>query len=63
MQLGNIFAMFHYPGSLANSVITADAAIQPINPRQPFKSGRGTITRIGATNLPEVMPFAPRNIV
>ena len=63
VQPGNIFAMFHYPGSPANSVITADAASQPINPRQPFKFGRGTVTRIGSTNLADVMPFAPRNIV
>ena len=25
--------------------------------------GRGTVTRIGATNLADVMPFVPRNIV
>ena len=63
VQPGNIFAMFHYPGSPANAVVTADAASQPINPRQPFKFGRGTVTRIGATNLADVMPFAPRNII
>jgi hypothetical protein len=43
-------------------VVTADAASQPINPRQPFKFGRGRVTRIGSTKLAEVMPFTLRNI-
>lgn len=60
---GAIFAMFHYPGSPTNSVVTADAASQPINPRQPFKFGRARVTRIGSTELAEVMPFVPRNLV
>lgn len=34
VQPGNIFAMFHYPGSPANAVVTADASTQCINPRQ-----------------------------
>jgi len=58
-----IFTMFHYPGSPSNAVITADASTTPINPRQPFKFGRGTVTRIGSTELADVMPFTPRNIV
>ena len=63
VQPGTIFSFFHYPGSPGNSVVTADASSQPINPRQPFKFGRGTITRIGSTNLADVMPYAPRNLV
>lgn len=60
---GTIFSMFHYPGSPANSVVTADADTQPINPRQPFKFGRARVTRVGPTDLAAVMPFAPRNLV
>ena len=63
VQVGTIFAMFHYPGSPANAVVTADAASSPINPRQPFKFGRARLTRIGSTDLADVMPCAPRNIV
>ncbi|MEE9277375.1 MAG: arsenate reductase (azurin) large subunit [Dehalococcoidia bacterium] len=63
VQPGTIFAMFHYPGSPVNSVVTADAASQPINPRQPFKFGRGKVTRIGSTDLADVMSFVPRNLV
>jgi hypothetical protein len=55
--------MFHYPGSPANAVVTADAASSPINPRQPFKFGRARVTRIGSTELADIMPFAPRNVV
>ena len=54
--------MFHYPGSPANAVVTGDATSTRINPRQPFKFGRGTVTRIGSTDLADVMPFAPRNL-
>jgi arsenite oxidase large subunit len=60
---GVIFTMFHYPGSPANAVVTADATTSPINPRQPFKFGRAKVTRIGSTDLAEVMPFTPRNLV
>jgi arsenite oxidase large subunit len=63
VQPGTIFSFFHYPGSPGNSVVTGDAASQPINPRQPFKFGRAKLARIGSTNLQEVMPFLPRNIV
>ena len=59
---GVIFSFFHYPGSPGNSVITGDAASQPVNPRQPFKFGRGKVTRLGPTNLADVMSFVPRNI-
>ncbi|MFQ5425470.1 MAG: arsenate reductase (azurin) large subunit, partial [Gaiellales bacterium] len=61
VQRGQAFAMFHFPGSPANSVVAADASTQPINPRQPFKFGRGRIIRLGPTDLARVMPFAPRN--
>ncbi len=63
VQPGTIFAMFHYPGSPVNAVVTADAASSPINPRQPFKFGRTRLTRIGSTDLADVIPFAPRNVV
>ncbi len=59
---GQVFAMFHYPGSPANAVVTGDAASTPQNPRQPFKFGRGRVTRIGSTDLADRMPFAPRNL-
>ncbi|HJN93469.1 MAG TPA: molybdopterin dinucleotide binding domain-containing protein [Dehalococcoidia bacterium] len=62
VQAGTIFAMFHYPGSPANAVITGDASTQPINPRQPFKFGRARVARIGSTDLADIMPFAPRNL-
>ncbi len=62
VQPGTVFANFHYPGSPANAVITADAASTPINPRQPFKFGRGRITRLGSTDFAKVMSFAPRNL-
>ncbi len=60
---GVIFSMFHYPGSPANAVVTADASTTPINPRQPFKFGRAKVSRIGSTNLADVMTFTPRNLV
>jgi arsenite oxidase large subunit len=60
---GQVFSFFHYPGSPGNSVVTGDAASTPQNPRQPFKFGRGKVTRIGSTNLAETMSFVPRNIV
>jgi len=63
VQPGRLFSFFHYPGSPGNSVVTGDAASQPINVRQPFKFGRGKLTRIGSSDLADVMPFAPRNLV
>ena len=35
----------------------------PINPRQPFKFGRGRLVRLGSTDYAKVMSFAPRNLV
>ncbi|MEE9298515.1 MAG: arsenate reductase (azurin) large subunit [Acidimicrobiia bacterium] len=62
VQPGTVFVNFHYPGSPANAVVTADAASTPINPRQPFKFGRGRVTRLGSTEYAKVMSFAPRNL-
>jgi len=62
VQPGTLFSNFHYPRSPANAVVTGDAASQPVNPRQPFKFGRGHLTRIGPTDLAERMSFAPRNL-
>ncbi len=62
VQPGTVFTHFHYPGSPANAVVTADAASQPINPRQPFKFGRGRLTRIGPTDYAALMSFRPRNL-
>jgi hypothetical protein len=30
---------------------------------QPFKFGRAKVTRIGSTDLADVTPFTPRNLV
>ena len=62
VQPGAVFLTFHYPGSPANAVVTADADSTPINPRQPFKFGRGRVTRLGSTEYAKVMSFAPRNL-
>ena len=62
VQPGTVFCNFHYPGSPANAVVTADAASTPINPRQPFKFGRGRLARLGSTDYAMVMSFAPRNL-
>ena len=59
---GVIWSFFHYPGSPGNAVVTADAQSQPINPRQPFKFGRGRLKRLGSSDLSETMSFVPRNI-
>jgi arsenite oxidase large subunit len=59
---GIIWSFFHYPGSPGNAVVTADAQSQPINPRQPFKFGRGRLKRLGSSDLSETMSFVPRNI-
>ncbi len=62
VQPGTVFVNFHYPRSPANAVVTADAASTPINPRQPFKFGRARVVRLGATDFPKSMSFAPRNL-
>ena len=56
-------AYFHFPKQPANSIVSADTSLQPLNLRYQFKLGRGKITRIGPTELAERMSFAPRNIV
>ncbi|MFQ5948497.1 MAG: molybdopterin dinucleotide binding domain-containing protein, partial [Acidimicrobiia bacterium] len=60
---GVTWTYFLYPGSQANSVTAADTSLQPVNLRYPFKLGKGRVTKIGTTELAEVMPFAPRNLV
>ncbi|MEE8497694.1 MAG: hypothetical protein V3S62_04100 [Acidimicrobiia bacterium] len=62
VPVGSVFVTFHYPGSPANAVVTADADSTPINPRQPFKFGRGRVVRLGSTDYAKVMSFAPRNL-
>ena len=62
VQPGTVFCNFHYPGSPVNAVVTADAASTPINPRQPFKFGRGRIARLGSTDYAKLVSFAPRNL-
>ena len=62
VPVGSVFVTFHYPGSPANAVVTADADSTPINPRQPFKFGRGHVVRLGSTDYAKVMSFAPRNL-
>jgi len=59
---GLVCTYFLYPGSLANSVVSADTTSQPVTARYQFKMGRGRITRIGVWDGPP-MPFEPRNIV
>ncbi len=60
---GVTFTYFLYPGSPANSVTAGDTNLQPINLRYPFKLGKGRLTKIGTTDLTEVMSFVPRNLV
>ena len=59
---GVLWSFFHYPGSPGNAVVTGDAHTTPQNPRQPFKFGRGKLTRLGSSDLAEKMTFVPRNI-
>jgi len=41
---------------------TIGSILQPISLRYNFKLGRGTVTKIGTTELAAVMSFAPRNL-
>jgi arsenite oxidase large subunit len=59
---GVTFTYFLYPGSPANSVVSADTSLQPINLRYNFKLGKGKVTKIGTTDLKDRMSFAPRNL-
>ncbi len=59
---GVTFTYFLYPGSPANTVTSADSSLQPISLRYNFKLGKGTVTKIGTTDLGDIMSFAPRNL-
>ncbi|MGI9622417.1 MAG: molybdopterin-dependent oxidoreductase, partial [Acidimicrobiales bacterium] len=59
---GVTYTYFLYPGSPANTVTSADSSANPISLRYNFKLGRGTVTKIGTTDLAESMSFAPRNL-
>jgi len=43
-------------------VTSADTTQQPISLRYNFKLGRGTVAKIGTTDMAETMSFAPRNL-
>lgn len=60
---GVTFAYFHFPKSPANAVVSAYTALQPVNLRYHFKLGAGRVTKLGSTELKNIMPFAPRNVV
>ena len=62
VQPGTTFTYFLYPGSPSNTVTPGDSDLQPINRRYNFKLGRGTVTKIGTTNLVGKMSMAPRNL-
>jgi arsenite oxidase large subunit len=59
---GVTFAYFLFPGSPANAVTSADTSLQPLNLRNNFKLGKGTITKIGRSEYADEMSFAPRNL-
>jgi len=59
---GVTFTYFLFPGSPANSVVSADTSLQPLSLRYNFKFGKGTITNLGPSGLADTMSFAPRNL-
>ncbi len=59
---GVTFTYFLFPGSPGNTVTSADSSLQPVSLRYNFKLGRGTVRKIGSTDLGERMTFAPRNL-
>ena len=59
---GVTFVYFNFPGSPANSLTSADSTLQPIARRYNFKLGKGKLTKIGSTELGEIMSFVPRNL-
>jgi arsenite oxidase large subunit len=59
---GVTFTYFLFPGSPANAVTSADTSLQPLNLRNNFKLGKGTITKIGRSEYADKMSFAPRNL-
>jgi arsenite oxidase large subunit len=59
---GVTFSYMNFPGSEANAITSADTSLQPMNLRNNFKLGAGTVKKIGSTDLKETMSFAPRNL-
>ncbi|MBT3248001.1 MAG: molybdopterin-dependent oxidoreductase [Actinobacteria bacterium] len=59
---GITFTYFLYPGAAANNVTPADTTMSPLSLRNPFKLGRGRITRLGKSGAVDMMSFAPRNL-
>jgi arsenite oxidase large subunit len=59
---GVTFTYFLYPGSPANAVTSADSSLNPVSLRYNFKLGKGSVTKVGETDLADVMSFAPRNL-
>jgi arsenite oxidase large subunit len=62
VPLGVTFTYFMFPGSPANSVVSADTSLQPLSLRYNFKLGKGNIQNLGPSGLAETMSFAPRNL-
>ncbi|MDK1018243.1 MAG: arsenate reductase (azurin) large subunit [Actinomycetota bacterium] len=60
---GITFTYFMFPGNPANAVVSGDTSLQPLNLRNNFKLGKGTITKIGRSEYADVMSFVPRNLV
>jgi len=59
---GVTFTYFLSPGNPANAVTSADTSLQPLNLRNNFKLGKGTITKIGRSEFADTMSFVPRNL-
>ncbi len=59
---GVTFTYFLYPGQPANTVVSGDSSLQPLNLRYNFKLGKGRVRKIGTTDLASRMSFAPRNL-
>jgi arsenite oxidase large subunit len=57
---GVVWTNFAYPDQWANNI--APRFMHPVNPVTPFKLARGTVTRIGETDLAERLSFLPRNL-
>ena len=59
---GITFTYFLAPGNPANAVTSGDTSLQPLNLRNNFKLGKGTITKIGRSEFADTMSFVPRNL-
>jgi arsenite oxidase large subunit len=57
---GVVWGNFAYPDQWMNNI--APRYMHPANPITPFKLARGTIKKIGETDLAEKMSFLPRNL-